>query len=195
MLLMMPLNAQLCAQNTALRGLGFSQSRARATFAAPASVPSFNRAGGNVTCYPSPLKRPVCFGHGPSFSRGHMWREKHKKRAEISCRHSKSPHSLRLSPWRSRAVWPMTSNAPGSARQQVRAPRLSLMAAWAPAFLSAASQARFATTLTCAEYLTSRPAKHSGAEPTQADHRGVIRPAGLFLFAETARALPARDQG
>ncbi len=160
---------------------GFRCAGTHANFHLSAQVPSFNRADGNVTCYPSPSKRPVKFDGGPFFFKGvtrHL--EKKWEEARAKCKKSKLSQFLRYSLAACRAVCIVMSNALVLAQPQVRAPRYWSTAALDQRCLRARLRVRFATTLTFADTLN-----HGAETRHQSDIRtnGANRPAGPFLFA------------
>lgn len=77
--------AQICAHTFAQCDHRFRGAASRANVSEPTQVPSFNRVGGNVTCYPSPSERPVGIDGGPSFFEG-MARFTIKEREEARAR-------------------------------------------------------------------------------------------------------------
>ena len=82
--------AQDCAQGRWRVESGFCPRVARANVPLPALVPSFIRAGGNVTCYPSPLKRPVGIDGGPSFyESGSRHHDNNRDEVRETCRDSR----------------------------------------------------------------------------------------------------------
>ena len=139
--------AQKRAQKTAPV---FSISRGaipRAIVCLPALVPSFKRAGGNVTCYPSPSERPVGIDGGPSFFKGgsrHLKKEREEARA--TCRNSNLSRLAQSRPWACRAVLPRpTLTAQPSARPSAVSVLRPWVAALSPALLQGQLSARCAT--------------------------------------------------
>jgi hypothetical protein len=97
-----PAIAQKRAQKSRSAVCHFCASSARVNVPVPTHVPSFKRVGGNVTCYPSPSKRPVGTDGGPSFfGPGAGCPEKEQKKREEA---GKSCAETKL--WRS-AFWPL----------------------------------------------------------------------------------------
>jgi len=140
--------AQKRAQKMRRAVCGFCAPSVRANVALPADVPSFKQAGGNVTCYPSPMKRPVGSDGGPSFfGSGACCPEKKREEARKSCAETKHWRSASWHWRRCRAVLEIPI---WTGRHLARAsvpwvPRLSV-ATWRSARASERLPVRFATT-------------------------------------------------
>jgi len=144
--------AQKRAQKMRSAICGFCASAAHANVPLSAHVPSFKRAGGNVTCYPSPLKRPVGFDGGPSFfGSGAGCPEKEREEVQLSCAEIKHWRSVFWLWRRFRAVWETPIwTAPRLVRVWVLSVPPSLAAIWRLVRASGPLRARFATTSACA---------------------------------------------
>ena len=140
--------AQKRAQKMRRGSRRFCPPSARANVALPVDVPSFKLAGGNVTCYPSPMKRPVGSDGGPSFfGPGACCPEKKREEARKSCVETKLWRSASW-PWRRcRAVLeiPIWTARPLARASVPWVPRLSA-ATWRSARASERLPVRFATT-------------------------------------------------
>jgi len=146
----LPTRPEIAQKRAQKSAVVFSVSRGatpRATVCVPALVPSFKRAGGNVTCYPSPSKRPVGLDGGPSFLRG--WPrhpEKEPEEVRASCRKSNSLPLAQLRPRACRAVSPQpTLTAPLLARLSAVSAQQPWAAVSLPASLPGLLLARFVT--------------------------------------------------
>lgn len=173
----------------------FSVSRRenpRAIVSLPALVPSFKRAGGNVTCYPSPSERPVGIDGGPSFFKGgsrHLKKEREEARA--TCKKSNSLRCARSRQRFCRAVLhERISIVRPSGPQRAASVRRCLVAAWQPVLLSAQLPARFATTSISADTPDITPAHRAqignSMGPSRAD-----RPGWSFFVSTPAVTAPA----
>ena len=164
----------------------------RAIVTLPALVPSFKRAGGNVTCYPSPSERPVGIDGGPSFFKGgsrHSRKEREEARA--TCRKSNLLRCARSRQRFCRAVLhERISIARPSGPQRAASVRRCLVAAWQPARLSARLPARFATTSISADITDITPA-HLAQIGNSMGPSGADRPGWSFFVSTPAVTAPA----
>lgn len=186
--------AQKRAQKTAPV---FSISRGaipRAIVCLPALVPSFKRAGGNVTCYPSPSERPVGIDGGPSFFKGgsrHLKKEREEARA--TCRNSNLSRLAQSRPWACRAVLPrptltaQPSGPPLARSGQQLSGAVSLLASLLGPLLArlATKCLRSATDLNHTGPASARPIS------VQTGPFGAFRPVRSFFVSTPAVTAPA----
>ena len=163
----------------------FCLPTARANVALPVDVPSFKLAGGNVTCYPSPMKRPVGSDGGPSFfGPGACCPEKKREEARKSCVETKL---WRSAFWHWRRCRAVLETPIWTARHLARAwvrwvLRLSAVT-WRSARASERLPVRSATTSACATE-TQDTGRLTGRH--HSIHKGSFRRRpgwSLFVFA------------
>lgn len=176
---------------------GFSISRRvnpRAIVTLPALVPSFKRAGGNVTCYPSPSERPVGIDGGPSFFKGgsrHL--EKKREEARATCRNSNLSRLAQSRPWACRAVLPRPTL---TGRPSVPPSAVSVRRPWGAALSPALSQGPLSVRCATKCLRSATDLIHNGpasARPVSAitGPFGADRPVRSFFVSTPAVTAPA----
>jgi hypothetical protein len=169
---------------------------------ASAQVPSFTRADGDKTCYPSPLMRS-----GRQLSRSHFFAETRRfvaahaaltrrafafgvlpaQRGKSTGEHNHGVRAPNSSPSFSRPplAWPVASpvisNAQAPVPSSAASPRPRSTATWRQVSPWGPQVARFATTSTSADHQLIRGAARA-MRPILKDRPGVMAPAVLLRF-------------